>query len=112
MNSKKKKAAVKSIKKDINIALQDQLQEAMIQVVAGLGFDSKNTIKELKKASVKLATKITSKVKIIITKDEEFPAEQDAVEDVVVEEPVTALPVATEKKTPAPRKRAVTKTTI
>lgn len=112
MNNKKKKAAVKSIKKDINIALQDQLQEAMIQVVAGLGFDSKNTIKELKKASIKLATKITSKVKIIITKDEDFPAEEVVAEEAPIEETAVVAPVVAEKKTAAPRKRAVAKKTV
>ena len=112
MNSKKKKAAVKSIKKDINIALQDQLQEAMIQVVSGLGFDSKNTIKELKKASVKLASKITSKVKIIITKDEDFPAEEVVAETTTTEETPLAIPAAPENKVTAPRKRPVAQKTV
>ena len=112
MNSKKKKAAVKSIKKDINIALQDQLQEAMIQVVSGLGFDSKNTIKELKKASVKLASKITSKVKIIITKDEDFPAEEVVAETTTTEEIPAVVDVAPQKKVAAPRKPPVAKKTV
>jgi len=111
MNSKKKKAAVKSIKKDIKTALQDQLQEAMIQVVSGLGFDSKNTIKELKKASVKLATKITSNVKIIITKDEDSAVEELVSDEVAVTEPAAIAPVA-ETTAPAPRKRPVAKKTV